>query len=641
MKIPKLKIPPLPGKLKKVIPEDPMWTVMKNMIDMGLEARRPFERQWLLSIAFLHGRQYTFFNTTTHAIQVAEVKRGKKRIIDNIILPKWRRQVNDWIRSNPTMSVVPNSNDEDDINGANAGNRFMQHFWRIAEMKKKNRRLGGWVHSTGNGFLVDRWDRDAGPEVVDRKTGEIAHAGDVSLDVWSPFELLVPNAMIPDIQDSPWIILRRWRFLSYLASNFKKGKDVVAEEDNISQTTSLIDGVAGQTAEGEPGAWLNELYIKPCAEFPRGKFIVAANGIVLEELNFAFEEYPITHFKDIEFPGCFWGFATMDSAIPLQTIWNETLTSLYQFTKIMAKGKWLFPRGINAEEDPNNEHGEVIHYDSVLGKKPEHVDVKGLPANVENLLMLLKRSLEDVFSQHEVSQGTNKSDIRSGDMVGRLREQDVIGGLVGTHAIYEESLEKTMSRVLRRVQTGYTAERMIKIFGKDGDFEVEAFQGADLKNNTDVHVVRQSSIADSRLDREQQVITRYQAGLYGDPLDPEVRRHVMRMLDDAVIKDIYSDTIADETYAKFENRIMMEGKGDTQVLVNPFDNHVTHKKEHNKWRKSMEYQKLKLTNFEQWVRINMGFEEHQAVHDEYIAEQQKLQMQQMMLMKGGLKSAGT
>ena len=63
---------------------------------------------------------------------------------------------------------------------------------------------------------------------------------------------------------------------------------------------------------------------------------------------------------------------------------------------------------------------------------------------------MTKVSLEDLYSAHEVSRGTNKSDIRSGDMVSLLLEQDAFGKLP-SHAVFEEGLEAWGSRILEEV----------------------------------------------------------------------------------------------------------------------------------------------------------------------------------------------
>ena len=39
-----------------------LWPVVKEKYTLGVELRRPFEREWMINLAFLAGRQYVFFN---------------------------------------------------------------------------------------------------------------------------------------------------------------------------------------------------------------------------------------------------------------------------------------------------------------------------------------------------------------------------------------------------------------------------------------------------------------------------------------------------------------------------------------------------------------------------------------------------
>jgi len=234
-----------------------------------------------------------------------------------------------------------------------------------------------------------------------------------------------------------------------------------------------------------------------------------------------------------------------------------------------------------------------------------------------------------LFSQHEVTQGTNKSDIRSGQMVGMLREQDA-HGQIPAHTSYEEGMGRLMSGVLKRIQAGYSQGRMLQVTGRDDEFEVMMFKGSDLRNNTDVRVKGQSSIPDSRIARNAEVIERYQAGLYGPPEGPEVRRHVMNMLDDAVVKDIYSEDIGDERTARWENRMLIR----VAIPVNDYDNHGIHLTELNLFRKRMDYQKLKIEEPEKFGEIEARFVAHAIPHQEAIAKQREAQIQEQIMLSG-------
>jgi hypothetical protein len=372
-------------------------------------------------------------------------------------------------------------------------------------------------------------------------------------------------------------------------------------------------------------------------EFPKGLFLVGANGIILDKQDYPYQEYNVEHFKDIDVPGQFYGKATLEEAVGLQRVWNKTYSSLDEFNRTMGKGKWLVPKKSGLTRDPDDTHGEKLLYNPVMGHKPELLALKNVPASYETVLNLTKVGFEDLFSQHEVSRGTNKSDIRSGEMVSILREQDAHGN-IPTHLLFEEGFEAVMGRVLKRIQVGYKEDRILQVVGQEGEFDIFSFKGADLRNNTDVHVKKQTASADSRIAREATILKKFELGLYGDPADPEVRRHVMNMLDDAVVKDIYSDTRADETYARYENQAMMQGK---LVIINDYDNHALHMKEHNHHRKQMEYQKIKLSNPQVFMKLEAIFVKHAMMHQKFIDQMERKLMQRAMMMGKGGQQAKT
>ncbi|KKM98018.1 hypothetical protein LCGC14_1162270 [marine sediment metagenome] len=619
--------------------KDALWTYAKNRYDLGMDVRRPFEQQWIVNIAFLIGKQYTVFNQVTALLQQLTRKKGRIWNVDNQLLPKWRRQISDLIKNNPIMSVVPETNEDEDIKAAKLGDKVMKGFWRQNKMKTKIRQLAGWIFACGNGFLDDRWNPKIGPIEVDPKSGKPYYLGDVDCGVWSPLEVLVPFTAMgdTDLHSFPWMIKAKWRSLDWIRGNYKRGKEVMDEGHGTPPLDIgfLMGGARGSAREKVEGAIVMNLYVQPNHDKKRGLFLTAANKIVLEKDEYPYDFYNLEQFKDIDVPGIFWGKATLEEGVGLQKTWNRTVSGIDEFNRTMAKGKGLLPRGANLDALPDDQHGEWLEYTPVMGYKPEILSLKGLPSTYPLILEVTKTSLEDLFSQHEVSRGTNKSDIRSGEMVSILREQDAHGN-IPAHAVFEESLEAVMSRVLKRIQAGYGTQRMIKVVGREGEYDVFAFRGADLRNNTDVSVKRQSSLPDSRIAREAKIMERFQGTLYGDPADPEVKRHVMNMLDDAVVKDIYSDTRLDEAYARWENQMMMQEE--VKYLVNDYDDHQIHVRELDHHRKSMDYQRAKVEDPAKFLELELRFAEHRAAHQEFIAQMRaRMLAEQEQMEKGGKK----
>ncbi|KKK86970.1 hypothetical protein LCGC14_2757920, partial [marine sediment metagenome] len=420
---------------------------------------------------------------------------------------------------------------------------------------------------------------------------------------------LVPYAALgdSDLNDFPWMMKIKWRQLDYIRGHHENGVRVSSENMpkqhfDTTHIFGMASGAAGTRAEG---AVVKELYIKPSITYPKGLHLIGANGVILQQDDYPFTEYNLEQFKDIEVPGVFWGMATMELGIQLQKSWNRTVTGVDEFNRVLGKGKGLVPRGANLEAMPDDTHGEWIVYKPVMGHKPEYMNPKGLPRTYDLMLTILTKSFQDLFSQQEVTKGTNKSDIRSGEMVELLLEQNAMGA-IPTNSIFEEGLEGSMGRVLRRIQSGYKTNRMLKVIGNEGEFELFDFKGADLRNNTDVHVKRESSLPESRVARNIIVERRFKERFYGDPMDPEVRRHVMNMLDDAIVKDAYADTRLDETNARAENLVMAQGQI-TRYLINDYDDHMIHVRELNHYRKGRDHQNLRFENPQKFGELESIF----------------------------------
>lgn len=613
-----------------------LWTLIKNEYDMGLELRRPFERIWMLELAFLQSKQYVYLDKQLHKVSELLRTAGKPRTVDNILIPKFKRQVSDLIKNDPEMSVVPNTVSNEDRKAAKSGDVLLKHWWRNNGMKKKTRNLATWMFGTGNAFVDDRWNTSLGP-TVNAESGDTVYLGDVDCGIYSPFEIVVPAyGLNPgELNDMPWMATGKWRTFQFMRENFdpKKVEEITAEDmpSNEVHGATLFGGIKANFTKMTEGAVLIEMKIKPCPEFPKGLHVYGANGHILYQEDFPFKEYNMEHFKALELPGAFWGSCETEHALGLQIRWNKTLNSVDEYNTVMAKGKWMSPKAAKMEVDPNDKHGEVITYNPVMGHKPEHVSLKGLPATYPLILESTSRSLDNLYSQHEVSRGTNKSDIRSGEMVAILREQDAHGN-IPSHMVFEEAFEKVASRILKRVQAGYDTERMIKIQGEGSQWEVRAFKGSDLRNNWDVTVKRQSTLPDSRIAREAQIGDRFKSGLYGDPRDPEVRRQVLNMLDDAVVKNVFDGMRLDEQIARNENEEISMG---AQIVINQYDNHAIHVKEHNQARKTAEYQKLKREAPQQYMKLEAAMMKHQQQHQKVLDEQRAQMIAEQAALKGG------
>jgi len=613
------------------------WPVICDRRDLGLTFRRPFEERWLISLSFLSNQQYVFYNQTAQMLQHLVKQKNRVRLVDNKILPRFRKQVSRMIKNNPRMSVVPNTSDQADLKAAKIGDKVLKAWQRERKLKKKIRELSGWVYATGNAFLDDRWDPKLGPVKMDEE-GNLVYLGDADCSVWSPLDILVPASGIgdTDLHSFPWLIKMKFRPIEHFGANYERGDEVVPETRAVPYVdVATLFGITGtRNAQQLEGAAELQLYIKPSKDYPKGLYAVGANGVVLEKSDYPFNYYHMEQFKDIEVPGIFWGMATAEVAVWLQKVWNRTVSDIAEYNRVMARGKWTVPRGSNLETDPDDTHGQILKYTPVMGHVPSMVEVKGLPATYKMLLDVIARSFMELYFQHEVTSGTNKSDIRSGEMVALLLEQDDQGN-IPTHAVFEESLEAVMQRVLGRISKGYDQERMLSIVGDNQEVEVFSFKGEQLRNNTRVTVTKESSLPDSRVIRQGNIMQRFEKGLYGNPADAAVQERVNKMLGDVPpeLEDLFKESRLDRENARMENVAIMANPTVT-YLVNLYDDHAVHLEEHRYARKQPDYQKRKFKDPKGFMMLEAGFMKHEVLHQRILDEQMKAMEARAIRMKG-------
>jgi hypothetical protein len=574
--------------------------------------------------------------------------------VSNIILPYWSREVARLGRNDPIFNVVQNTNDDEDVSAARIAEMVLQYLWRTLDMGRKYLEAREWLAALGTVFLQVGWDPRAGEHirkprlekvsspvldeqgnqtglelverpVLDEKGRPVVdefHLGEVSCQVLSPFEVFLASSHIVDLERQPWIIKARVRTLSDIRMDYPlNGEDVTAEE--------VAPGYAGRPMEiyqsgsvkphdtsgnnDNQYAVVKEMWERPSAQHPWGRLITVANGVLLRNAPLPFSQYNLVRIRRIRLPGQFWGESPIVSSIPLQKEWNKILSQVIEHRETMKKGKILVPTTAEIRKSAfTSEHAEIIQYNPI-GGPPFQMQLHPLPADVWKELENIRETIMDMWSQHEVSQAFAPVGVRSGIAIEQLIEQDetTLGAIFTdiTHALSEVG-----KRMLEIVEQHYTETRTLKVAGSERRPDVRDFVGADLRGNQDVYVNIGSALPQLKVTRHQEIKDRYQLGLYGPPSDPEVRKKVLKMLEDTVVEDIYSDDRLDESNAQRENKAMVEGR---LVRVRPFDNHEVHLKLHNHHRKLYEVEQISA----RYPEVDLLFERHAQEHLEYMARQ--------------------
>jgi hypothetical protein len=190
------------------------------------------------------------------------------------------------------------------------------------------------------------------------------------------------------------------------------------------------------------------------------------------------------------------------------------------------------------------EPGQIILYRPGF-QPPQPIPLQPLPQYVLEEQDRIKDDMNDISGQHEVSKGSAPPGVTAATAISYLQEQDDTK-LSYSYTSIEEAVEKVAHQTLCYVQEFWDTKRKVKIAGDDGSFDVMAFEGADIRGNTDIRVEAGSSLPTSRAAKQAFIMDLMKMGF----IDPQKGLEVMEI---GGINKIYDSLQTDIRQAQREN----------------------------------------------------------------------------------------
>ena len=190
--------------------------------------------------------------------------------------------------------------------------------------------------------------------------------------------------------------------------------------------------------------------------------------------------------------------------------------------------------------------------------------------------------------------------MRSGVAIAHLQGQDDLR-MNPTVQEYERAVERLETFKLGLARQFYAEPRVARIVGEDGAVDVFTFTSEDIPADADVRVQSGSTLPPSRLARQDFILQLWQLKIVQDP------KTVLRLLEFGNINGIYDDENLDTGQAHRENEALQNGEFHN---AEDFENHDIHVFEHNRFRKTPEFEQLD-------ENIQQMFREHVAQHEQF------------------------
>lgn len=574
---------------------------MKSKIDeiRSSANRIAHEGIWMTNIAYILGYDGIAFNSMTRQFQpisrtTAYLK--KNRIHVNKILPAVQNRLARLCKNPPAYDVMPESNSSDDKDAARLALQTLKTKWRDMSLDKKRIALYMWLQQCGHSWMRVSWDPSIGPFMTDPMTGKTERMGDIRADVFSPLEVFPdPLAKTDDDVLESWLITAKVRKLDYFKKQYPERGHLVKEEEAWLLSAQYEQRINSLNTRGPSSSGMQESmknsaiemvkYEAPSSDYPEGRMIACANGILLEDKELPVGEINFRKFDDTVIGGKFYSETPVTHARPIQDQYNETVRRRAEWTRKLLSGKYKAARGSGlAAESLNDESGEVVYYDPTPTdpKGPEALEIPMMPEwayTEENNLNLM---LNEIFGLSDVSKGILPSSSIPAIGMQLLTEQDDtrIGVITEQH---EHAWAGIGSLILKYVEKFYVLPRKLKIAGPDMSYAVKEITGDMLRGNTDVKVVRGSTVPGSKTLARQDIINAYGLGLLGAKDDPAVIMKVLDMIEFGDTSGIWEDVSLDNAQIK---RALESIESGVPVQVSEFDNHTAWLLKLNRVRKS-------------------------------------------------------
>ena len=581
--------------------------------------RSVYEKQWLVNIAFLHGKQYFDIEKKSTAgleerisWEISNQERKKKtRRTDNYILPLYRSQLTRLLSMKSNITVDATTGSDRDKASATVGQEVLEDHWQM--VNKRNpilsqdyagmmlilAKLFGYLITTGTAYLKPYFNPKTksktylNGKIIDAEIGEVEtrvkHIFDIFKDPLKRYIIEQSIYGVDEIEDM-------------------YNEKVSSEDVSYSETEQkLITMLEGSTPEKfENAARLFEKTIVPCKKYPNGLYQVCTAKKVLYEGDIPPEykgRIPYFQFTYLDLMLSAFAQGMVDQLISHQEDINNTISKLAAYKKWFA-GKIMVPDGADLQTKWDDEVGQMIIYKQ--GNKP----TQETPPSPPQFLMLdiarSKKSMEDIAGAHDASMGRVPNQVKSGVAINSLSEVDS-SQLAPTLIGIEQQLSFYGETVLDIVEVKYTEPRLLSITGEVIGAEVRTFKGEQVSGNRRIKISMGSGLPTSKGERQQFIMVLEKQGY----ITKEKARELMEFGD---LEGIFHTL--DENLQKEENQMLL--RPDYGVTVEPWDDHTIHAKIVTDFMKTKQYMELPQ-------EMRQKFIEHRQQHLEALSKEHEAQ----------------
>lgn len=603
-KIPGSDLKPIQDVLDQDPDERKLYEHVKSKIDLVRQtnSRIATEGVYLTNVAYLMGFDGVYYDTTYRQFKNIDPRRRvtRNRFKVNKILPTVQNRLSRLTQSPPRYDVRPNSNSTEDKDACRLGLQVIEDVFDKNSFDAKRQDLIMALMQGGHSYGQVLWDPSLGEPMYDPETEEfMGYEGDVRIEVLNCLEVF-PDPLAKNLEEAQWIIKAKVRKLEYFKDTYQDRGDAVKEEsawllssiyDLKSNALTSVGIVGAQTQDQMKDSAIELVYYeKRSKDYPNGRMVVCANGVLLEDKELPIGIFDIVKFDDMIIGGRYNPEAIITHLRPVQDQYNVTRSKIADWVKKLLAGKYIVAKGANLQQEAlNDDNGEVMEYTPVPNaSEPKAMDIPQIPPYAYKDLQTLDGEFDFISGINEVSRGVLPSASIPASGLAFLQEQDQTRIGVTTSRL-ELGYARLGQCILRYVGRYYEIPRLLKEAGDGLEYTVKEFKGGDLHSNYDVIVIPGSTVPTSKVLRRQDILNAYQMGILGNPQDDKVKMQILEMLEYGDEAKMWKTQALTKARIKKEIALIEDGE---MPPLSEFDNHQMHLLELNDYRLSDKYDNL-------------------------------------------------
>lgn len=546
------------------------------------DARKPYDAEAWLNLAFFLGEQYSEWaedNIRKIPRRTADIEKG---VVDETDLPRpvlnkiqhfIYTALSETLRDKPSADVLPATDDysaalDQDVNKAYL-NYMMEPVNINWDMQLSISTL--WALISPSGWLKWVWDNNL-------KRVDV---------IPIPFFDLAVDPYARQFARARYAI--HTMFLDPEIAEEAFGIPIDKSEIGLQDSMRVELMRSMGSAPVARGVEVHELWMKPNKKRPHGLYALFTNKRVLkvedalpyEHLRLGGGMLPFTQQGSLLRPDSLYYTSPVTALRPAQMVWNKFVAQAILIQENFAGPKWWIPEELQMKVYPNSSPRQILRGNAGnTGLKPELIQPPSMP-DTSTMLKVFEEQMMHVVSVHEVSQGQVPGRVEAAKAIELLQTSDQ-----GMYKHLLDTIDQTISigywQALMLARQFETPEKMVATYSREGVPMVKRWRKGAADPGTRIRVVRMSGLGRTRTERADTLMLYWQNGIIKDP-------DLIAELLEVPIPSFTNARANDMRMARTENILMSEG---TPVVPGSWENHAIHIREHNEFRKTMEFHAL-------------------------------------------------